>query len=143
MLPTGGQHPPLRPRRGGTFIKGSWQGGPGAGAPVGGNRGFFDFYAHFHARRPIGGGEGEGGGSGGGDGDGGGGDGGGGAQGEGGAKGGSGDSDRGGEPEGGSAGGSGGRSGGGISIETNTPAVGFVQPPTAGRKTGRPGCARC
>ena len=40
------QHP-LRPRRGGTSIKGSWPGGPGGGAPRGENSGFFYFYAHF------------------------------------------------------------------------------------------------
>ena len=46
---TGGQHP-LRPRRGGTSIKGSWPGGPGGGA--GGKiADFFTFTRIFHARR--------------------------------------------------------------------------------------------
>ena len=42
--PSGGQHP-LRPRRGGTSIKGSWPGGPGGGAP---GEKIADF---FHGRR--------------------------------------------------------------------------------------------
>ena len=42
----GRQHP-LRPRRGGTSIKGSWPGGPGGGAPQGKSSGLFHFYAHF------------------------------------------------------------------------------------------------
>ena len=44
--PSGGQHP-LRPRRGGTSIKGSWPGGPGGGAPRGGNSGFSLLQAFF------------------------------------------------------------------------------------------------
>ena len=46
----GRQHP-LRPRRGGTSIKGSWPGGPEGGAPRGKNSGFFTFTSIFHARR--------------------------------------------------------------------------------------------
>ena len=47
---SGGQHP-LRPRRGGTSIKGSWPGGPGGGAPGGKIADFFTFTRIFHARR--------------------------------------------------------------------------------------------
>ena len=46
-----GRKHPLRPRRGGTSIKGSCPGGPGGGAPRRENSGFFTFTRIFHARR--------------------------------------------------------------------------------------------
>ena len=45
---SGGQHP-LRPRRGGTSIKGSWPGGSGGRSPRGSD--FSTFMRFFHARR--------------------------------------------------------------------------------------------
>ena len=47
---TGGQHP-FRPQQGGTFIKGSWPGGPGGGAPGEKIADFFTFTRIFHGRR--------------------------------------------------------------------------------------------
>ena len=47
---SGGQHP-LRPRRGGTSIKGSWPGGPGGGGPWGKIADFSTLTRIFHGRR--------------------------------------------------------------------------------------------
>jgi hypothetical protein len=51
-LSSGGQHP-LRHRRGGTSIKGSWPGVSGGGAPRGKNSGFFSLLRAFFTRGGV------------------------------------------------------------------------------------------